>query len=108
MGFWKIYAFNQNIQPSNIKAVNSDVFLDTEGLTYIIGLFEAPCTCTRTFPLPCLQVPGDINDVRPKFYLPRKDGDKSYLVPANLGIPGNKVGQNYQAVQLELNQVQYL
>ena len=54
---------------------------------------------------PCLQVPGDINDVRPKFFLPRKDGDKSYLVPANLGIPGNQVEPDYQAV-LELNKVQ--
>ena len=44
-----------------------------------------------TFRLPCLQVPGGINDVRPKFYLPRKDGDRSYLVPASLGIPGIQV-----------------
>ena len=55
-----------------------------------------------TFPQPWLQVPGGINDVRPKFYLPRKDGDKSYLVPASLGIPGHQVVLNYQAGQLEL------
>ena len=46
-------------------------------------------------------MPGGINDVRPKFYLPRRDGDKSYLVPASLGIPGNQVEFNYRTVHLE-------